>query len=68
MGDRYSQHAYLVIGVAFFLGASASVYAGRTSARTGRWIYRAEEPNDFWWVVAMYYLAALLFVGLYLSS
>jgi hypothetical protein len=58
----------LIIGILFFLGAVASTYAGKTSARTGRGIYRAEEPSTFWWLVAMYYFAALLFVGLYLLN
>ncbi len=30
--------------------------------------HRAKEPRTFWWVVALYYLGALLFVGLYLHQ
>jgi hypothetical protein len=66
MRDWYSHHAYLIIGVLFFSGAVVSTWTGKTSARTGRWICRAEEPNTFWWIVAIYYLSALFFVGLYL--
>jgi len=68
MPDWYSHHAYLIIGVSIFIGAVVSTYAGKTSARTSRWIYRAEEPSTFWWVVVMYYLGAFFFVGLYLLN
>jgi hypothetical protein len=59
MTEWYSHHAYLIIGVAFFFGAVVSTCTGKTSARTGRMISRAEEPSTFWWVVAIYYLSAL---------
>ena len=65
MSDWWSQYHYLIIGIMFFSGAVVSTYAGKTSARTGRLIYRAEEPSTFWWVVAIYYLSALFCVGLY---
>jgi hypothetical protein len=67
MTGWWSQYYYLIIGVFFFAGAVVSTAAGKTSARTGRWIYRAKEPSTFWWVVAMYYLGALFFVALYLA-
>jgi hypothetical protein len=66
MPDWYSHYIYLILGIFFFCGAVVSTCAGKTSARTGRMIDRAEEPSTFWWIVAMYYLAALFFVGLYL--
>ena len=69
MSDWHSQlppSSLLVLGIAFFLGAVFSTCAGKTWARAGRTIYRAKEPNEFWWVVAIYYFGALLFVGLYL--
>jgi hypothetical protein len=69
MPDWHSQlppSILLILGIIFFLGAVVSTCAGKTSARTGRMIYRAKEPSTFWWVVTIYYLGALLFVGLYL--
>ena len=59
-------YIFLILGVIIFSGAVVSTCTGTTSARTGRWIYRAKEPSTFWWVVTIYYLGALLFVGLYL--
>jgi hypothetical protein len=66
MPNWYSHYIYLILGTLFFCGGVVSMFAGKTSARTGRMIYRATEPRTFWWVVAMYYLGALFFVGLYL--
>jgi hypothetical protein len=66
MPDWHSQSP-LILGILFFWGAVVSTCTGTTSARTGRWIYRAEEPRTFWGVVAMYYLAALVFVGFYFA-
>lgn len=57
----------LLLALLFFLGAVVSTCTGTTSASTGRWIYRAEEPGTFWGVVAMYYLGALVFVGFYFA-
>ncbi len=56
----------LILGIISFFGAVVSTCTGKTWARTGRTIYRAKEPSAFWWVVAIYYLGTLLFVGLYL--
>jgi hypothetical protein len=62
MSDWWSQYHYLMIGIMFFSGAVVSTCTGKTSARIGRWIYRAEEPSTFWWVLAIYYLSALFCV------
>ena len=48
----------------FFLGA-VSMFTGKASARFS-WVYRAEEPTQFWWVVAMYYLGGLFLIGYFL--
>lgn len=58
----------LVFGVISFCGAVISTCTGKTRVRYTRTIYRAEEPSEFWWVVAIYYLSALFFVGLYLYA
>jgi hypothetical protein len=68
MPDWHSQlppSSLLVLAVILFLGAVVSALTGKTWARAGCTIYRAKEPSTFWWVVAIYYLGALLFLGLY---
>jgi hypothetical protein len=58
----------LILGIISFSGAVVSTCTGKTRARVGRTIYRATEPSTFWWVVAIYYVGSLLFVGLYLHQ
>ena len=50
MRDWYPQYIYLILGLISFSG----------------WVYRAIEPRQFWWVVAMYYVGAVLFIGIFL--
>jgi hypothetical protein len=71
MPDWHSQlppYSLLILGIISFSGAVVSTCIGKTWARTGRTIFRAKEPSTFWWVVAIYYGGALLFVGLYLHQ
>ena len=64
--DLKRPHVFLTLAIISLSGAVVSTCIGKTWARTGRTIYRAEEPSTFWWVVAIYYLGALLFLGAYL--
>lgn len=59
---------YFMIGVIFLAAAVASTCAGKTCGRSGGWAYRAKEPTQFWWAVAIYYLAAVVCFGIYLRS
>src|SRR5580704_12687330 len=56
----------LILGIISFAGAVVSTCTGKTWARTRHTIDRAKEPSTFWWVVAIYYLGAVLFIGLFL--
>ena len=67
MLNQHDPRLPLILGIVFFLGAVVSTCTGKTSARTGRMIYRAEEPRTFWGVVAIYYLGALVFIGFYVA-
>ena len=67
MPDWYSHYIYLILGIFFFSGGVVSTCIGKTWApHAGRTIYRAKEPSMFWWLVAMHYLIAVLFIGRYL--
>jgi cytochrome b561 len=66
MSEWHSQYIYLILGVITLSGAVVSTYTGKTWARFGGWVYRAKEPNDFWWVVAIYYFGGVLFIGIFL--
>jgi hypothetical protein len=57
-----------VFGVITFCAAVVSTGTGRTWARFHGWVYRAEEPADFWWTVATYYFIGVFLIGYSLSG
>ena len=66
MRDWYPQYIYLILGLISFSGAVVSTCTGKARLRFSGWVYRAIEPRQFWWVVAMYYVGAVLFIGIFL--
>jgi hypothetical protein len=64
-----SPYYFLVFGAIFFFAAVVSTCAGKTYGRYGRgWASRAKEPAEFWWTVAIYYIAGVCFIGYFLFS
>jgi hypothetical protein len=63
-----SKFIYLVLGLIFLSAAVTSACTGKTIARYRGWVYRDKNPSDFWWVVAIYWLAGMLGIGIYLGS
>lgn len=57
---------YLILAIVSFSGAVVSTCTGKTWGRVGRSVCRAQEPSNFWWVVAIYYLSAVLFMGIFM--
>jgi|HubBroStandDraft_1064217.scaffolds.fasta_scaffold1040883_1 hypothetical protein len=68
MTGWWSQYSELIIGAILFVGAVVSTLTGKTLARPRGLVYRAKDPSDFWWVVAIYYLGGLFLVYMYLSG
>ena len=66
MPDCYSHYIYLVLGVIAFCAAVVWTCTGKARTRFHGWVYRAEEPTTFWWVVATYYLGGVFFIGIFL--
>ena len=56
---------YLVLAAIFFIVAVVSILAGKTGGRAG-WVSRAKDPTQFWWGVAIYFLAGVIGIGIYL--
>jgi len=56
----------LIFGVISFSAAVVWTCTGKAWARFHGWVYRAEEPSGFWWVVAMYYLIGVFMIGYFL--
>jgi hypothetical protein len=68
MADWWSHYIYLILGVISFSGAVISTYTGKTRGRFTGWVYRAKEPDVFWFAVAVYYVGGVLFIGGFLLS
>jgi hypothetical protein len=63
--DRY---ICLILGVILFSAAVVWTYKGKAWARFHGWVYRAEEPIQFWLIVAVCYLGGVLFIGMFLYN
>jgi hypothetical protein len=68
MPDCYSQNVDWILGLIFLSGAMVSTGTGKTLPRGRGWVYRAKDPSTSWWVVAIYFVAGVLFIGRYLLS
>jgi hypothetical protein len=54
------------LGIVSFVGVVASIIAGKTRTWGYGWVYRAEEPANYWWLITIYSCGALLFLGIFL--
>ncbi len=71
--DRYSYlitepYRLLLLGFLFLIVAGISMCTGKTLTRGQGLVSRAEEPKTFWWIVAVWFLAGILFIGGFLSQ
>jgi len=57
------QHILLILGVLSVSAATVFTFTGKVWVRFNGWVYRAKEPQWFWWEVALYYLVGVWFVG-----
>jgi len=56
----WTTEPYHLLGLLFLIGAAISMCAGKTRTRGGS-VSRAQEPKTFWFIVAVYFLAGILF-------
>jgi hypothetical protein len=66
--ESRSPYVWLIAGVISLFLAVVGTCTGRTCGRYRGSVYRAKEPKEFWWLVAIYYLGAVLFIGLFLNA
>ena len=59
-------YIFLIFGIIFFSVGVISMYIGRAWSHSGRTVYRAEEPKQFWWLVMTYCLVGCGFIGYFL--
>jgi hypothetical protein len=60
------QHRFLLIGIILLIVAVVFTFAGESLERYGRMVSRVEEPKQFRWNVATFYLGGIFFIALYL--
>jgi hypothetical protein len=56
----------LFCGILMFVMAVGGTFAGKLPGRFGEVAYRAKDPKQYWSALAVYYLAAIGFIGYYL--
>jgi hypothetical protein len=68
MPDLFSNppHILLILGFALLFAAVVSVCTGKTFYRGS--VYRAKDPSEFWWLVAIYFLGGVLFIETFLYA
>jgi hypothetical protein len=64
--DLRPPYIFLILGALSFSAAVVWTCIGKARTRYSGWVYRAKEPTQFWWVVAIYYLSSVLFIGTFL--
>jgi len=58
-------YGWLLFGVLWLALAVGGTFTGETLVRIHGWIFRSDDPKQFRWVIVMYYLLGLLFIGLF---
>jgi len=59
-------YVYLLFGLFFIFMAVGYTVSGKIRVRNQGWVYRAEQPAQFWTRIAFYYVAGVGFIGYYL--
>jgi hypothetical protein len=57
---------WLICGIGLLFLAVGGALTGQTLARYGQIINRSENPKNFWWTVALYFLGGVSLIGYYL--
>jgi hypothetical protein len=64
--DGPTPYGLLIFGVFSLVLAVVGTCTGETLARFEGVIYRADDPKEFWWLIAIYYLGAVGLIGYFL--
>jgi len=59
---------YHLLGFLFLIVAGISMCTGKTLSRYQGLVTRAKEPKTFWLLVAVWFLAGIVFIGGFLSQ
>ncbi len=61
--SRLATEPYHLLGFLFLIVAGISMCTGKTLTRGQGLVSRAKEPKLFWFLVAMWALAGIVFIG-----
>ena len=61
--SRFVIEPYHLLGILFLIVAGISVVTGKTPSRGQGLVSRAKEPKTFWLIVAVSFLAGIVFIG-----
>jgi hypothetical protein len=64
--DPRPPYGLLIFGLFVLILGVGGTCTGKAWARSGRVVYRDEEPKQFWWLVAAQYLCGLGLIGYFL--
>jgi hypothetical protein len=64
--DLTPPYGLLMCGVFLLFLAVGGTLTGETLASYGQVVNRAEDPKEFWWTVAIYFLGGVCFIGYFL--
>ena len=56
-------HVWFVFGVFLLFLGVVYTFAGKSYIRFQGWVYRSEQPKEFWWSIARYCLGGVFFIG-----
>lgn len=59
-------YIFLILGSAFVCMGVISTFTGEAWSTFGRVVYRAKEPNQFWWAVVVDCLGGAVLIGYFL--
>ena len=57
---------YLLLGSMLFCATVVWLCTGKVRTRFQGWVYRAEDPTQYWGGVAVYFLGSVYFIGFFL--
>jgi hypothetical protein len=64
--DLMGPRGWLISGLFLLFLAVGGTLTGGTLARYGQIVNRAEDPKEFWWTIAIYFLGGICFIGYFL--